>query len=462
MTDPQPTGEAVARALGDSFSGTVHLPGQEPYDTERLAWMRAVDSRPAAVAVATGTEDIQAAVRAARDLGVPFAVQGTGHGAVLPSDGGLLLRTSALNKVAVDPAARTALVEPGALWSDVIAAAAPHGLAPLSGTSSVGAMGFTLGGGVSWLSREYGYAADSLLSAEVVGADGELRTASADENTDLLWALRGGSGNFGVVTRFVIRLYPVRTVYAGAAFFPVERAAEGLASYLEWVPSVPDQMSTAVLLMRMPPGPPMPEPLRGKQFLCLRVCFDGPADEGERLVKPLLDAWGAPLNSHLGELPFPQSGPAITGPPMPPMVAKQEIDLFHELPQDAVDAMVASAGAGSPAPPMSMIEVRHWGGAMAAPGPDAGPAGHRDVPFSVITTAMVPAPEAAGRVNGWVAGVTDRLRPYATGGTFLNFLTDPTRTRSAFTDANWARLTEAKRTWDPENFFRVNHNIPPR
>lgn len=461
MTDPQPAGAAVARALGDSFSGAVHLPGNEPYDTERLAWMRVVDSRPAAVAVATGAEDVQAAVRAARDLGLPFAVQSTGHGAVLPSDGGLLLRTSSLNRVEVNPEARTALVEPGALWSDVIAAAAPHGLAPLSGTSSVGAMGFTLGGGIGWLSREYGYAADSLLSAEVVGADGELRTASADDNADLLWALRGGSGNFGVVTRYVIRLYPVRTVYAGAAFFPVERGGEGFAHYLEWVPSVPDQMATAVLLMRMPPGPPIPEPMRGKQFLCLRVCFDGPASEGERLLKPLLDAWGTPLMNGITEMPYAQAGPAIAGPPPPPMVATQEIDLFRELPQEAVDTMVAAAGADSPAPPMSTVEIRHWGGAMAAPDPDAGPAGHRDVPFSVITTAMIPGPEAAERVNGWAKGLADRLRPYATGGTFLNFLVDPTRTRTAFTEANWARLTEAKRKWDPDNFFRINHNIPP-
>ncbi|GAA3150516.1 FAD-binding oxidoreductase [Streptomyces rameus] len=461
MTDPQP-GEAVARALGGSFAGAVHLPGAESYGTERLAWMRAVDSHPAAVAEATGADDIQAAVRAARELGLPFAVQSTGHGAVLPSDGGLLLRTSTLNRVEVDPAARTALVGPGALWSDVIAAAAPHGLAPLSGTASVGATGFTLGGGIGWLSRAYGYAADSLLSAEVVCADGELRTANADENGDLWWALRGGSGNFGVVTGYVIRLYPVRTVYAGAAFFPIERGADGLAHYLEWVPTVPDQMSTAVLLMRMPPGPPMPEPMRDKQFLCLRVCYDGPADEGERLLKPLLDAWGTPLINHIAEMPYAQSGPAITGPPPPPMVAAQEIDLFHELPQDAVDMMVAAGGADSPAPPMSTVEVRHWGGAMAAPGPDAGPAGHRDVPFSVITTAMVPAPEAAERVDGWVHGLADRLRPYATGGTFLNFLTDGTRTRTAFTDTNWARLTEAKRRWDPDNFFRVNHNIPPR
>ncbi|WP_306323270.1 MULTISPECIES: FAD-binding oxidoreductase [unclassified Streptomyces] len=461
MTDPQPVGERVARALGDSFSGALHLPGNEPYDTERLAWMRVVESRPAAVAVASGAADIQAAVRAARDLDVPFAVQSTGHGAVRPSDGGLLLRTSSLNRVVVDPGARTALVEPGALWSDVIAAAAPHGLAPLSGTSSVGALGFTLGGGIGWLSRRYGLAADSLLSAEIVGADGTLRTADADSHRDLLWALRGGSGNFGAVTRYTIRLYPVRTVYAGAAFFPVERGGEGLAGYLEWAPTVPDEMSTAVLLMRMPPGPPIPEPMRGKQFLCLRVCFDGPASEGERLLKPLLDTWGTPLMNGIAEMPFAQSGTAIAGPPPPPMVAAQEIDLFHELPREAVDVMVAAAGADSPAPPMSTVEIRHWGGAMAAPGPDAGPAAHRDAPYSVITTAMIPGPQAAEGVTGWTKGLASRLRPYATGGTFLNFLIDPARTRSAFTEANWARLTEAKRKWDPDNVFRINHNIPP-
>ncbi|MFJ7246792.1 FAD-binding oxidoreductase [Kitasatospora sp. NPDC098652] len=462
MTDRPQASEAVARALRPAFAGAVHLPGDEAYDTERLAWMRAVESRPAAVAMATGTEDIQAAVRAARQAGVPFALQGTGHGAVHPSDGGLLLRTSALNAVTVAPASRTAVVQAGALWSDVIAAAAPFGLAPLSGTPMVGAAGFTLGGGIGWLSREFGYAADSLVSAEVVGADGQLRTASAAENPDLYWALRGGSGNFGVAAEFTVRLYPVATVYAGHLLFDLDRAPEGVPHYLEWAPQQPGHLSTALLMMRMPPGPPVPEPFRGKQFLCLRVCFDGSATEGERLLKPLFDTLGAPVAGALTEMPFAQAGPAIAGPPPPPMVAHQVIDLFHTVPQAGVDAMVAAAGTGSAAPPMSTVEIRHWSGAMATPGPDAGPVGHRDVPFSVITTAMIPAPAMAAPVRDWADGLHARLAPFATGGTFLNFLTDGSKTRTAYTEANWSRLQEAKRTWDPENFFRVNHNIPPR
>ncbi len=453
--------ERVAQTLRGSFAGAVHLPADEPYESERLAWMRAVEQRPAVVATASGAADVRAAVLTAREHGIPFAVQSAGHGAVRPLDGGLLLKTSALTQVTVDPERRTARFGPGAAWADVIAAAAPHGLAPLSGTPTVGATGFTLGGGIGWLSREYGYAADSLISAEVVSAAGRLHTASAEEHPDLYWALRGGSGNFGVATSLEIRLYPVTTVYAGAVMFPIQRAADLLAHYREWAPQQPDQMSTAVLLIRMPPGPPIPEPMRGKQFLALRVCFDGPADEAERLLKPLMDTAGQPLMNGLAVMPFAQSGGAITGPPPPPMVAAQVIDLFREIPEDAIDAMVAAAGADSPAPPMSTVEVRHWGGAMAEAGPDAGPAGHRDVPFSIITTAMIPAPQLDAPVRAWADALATRLLPYATGGTFLNFLTDPALTRTAFTEQNYARLVEAKRTWDPDNFFRLNHNIPP-
>ncbi|MGA5704449.1 FAD-binding oxidoreductase [Peterkaempfera bronchialis] len=455
------TSDAAARILRDAFTGAVHLPGDQPWDTARLAWMRGVDSRPAIVAEAAGPEDVRAGVLAAREHGLPFAVQSTGHGAVLPSDGGLLLTTSRMAEVTVDPGSRTARVGPGAVWADVIAAAAPHGLAPLSGTPSIGATGFTLGGGIGWLSRRYGFAADSLLSADLVTADGRLVTATADDHPDLHWALRGGSGNFGVVTSMEVRLHPVARVHAGMALYPVGRAREVLACYREWAQEEPDELSTALLLMRMPPFPGVPEPLRGKQFLALRACFAGSSEEAERHLKPLRDAAGQPVVDSIGPMEFARSGAAITGPPPPPMVARQQIDLFRTLPDEMLETIVEAAGEGADSPLMSSVEIRHWGGAMARPDADAGPAGHRDVPFSVITTAMVGTPEQQVTVDAWVDGLTDRLRPHATGGTFLNFLTDPARTRSAFTAANWARLVEVKRTWDGDNFFRLNHNIPP-
>jgi len=221
----------TARRLARSFSGAIHLPGEDEYDVQRATWSGALDQRPALVAEAESAADVRAAVVAAQEHGLPLAVQSTGHGMHVAADGALLLKTSAMAEVLVDPDRRVARVGPGARWGEVIAAAAPFGLAPLSGTSpSVGVAGYTLGRGLSWLSRKHGFAADSLLRADVVTADGAIVTANAERNADLLWGLRGGGGNFGVATSLQIALHPVSTVYGGSALFDLERAGELLAT----------------------------------------------------------------------------------------------------------------------------------------------------------------------------------------------------------------------------------------
>src|SRR4051794_1667166 len=227
---------AAVRRLRRSFAGSVLVPGDDRYDAARRPWRPGLDPRPVMVAEAQDAADVRAAIVTAREHDLPVAVQATGHGTIVPSDGGVLIKTSRMAGVLVDPGRRIARAGPGARWRDVIAAAAPFGLAPLSGTApSVGVAGYTLGGGVGWLSRRYGFAADSLVRAEVVTADGRVRTASADRHPDLFWALRGGSGNFGVVTSLEFRLYPVAQVYAGTAYFPIGRAGETLARFRDWV-----------------------------------------------------------------------------------------------------------------------------------------------------------------------------------------------------------------------------------
>ena len=237
--------------LRPAFRGPVHLPGEPAYDAHRATWSGKIDPRPAVVAEASTPSDVRAAVLIAQEHGLPFAVQSTGHGTHVPADGGLLLKTSRMAEVLVDPDRRIARVGPGAVWGDVIAAAAPCGLAPVTGSSpDVGVVGFTLGGGVGWLSRKLGYGADSLLRVDIVTADGRLLRASADENADLFWAVRGGGGNFGVVTALELRLHPVTRVYAGTATFPISRAAETLARYRDWAPSQPDELTTTIVLTR--------------------------------------------------------------------------------------------------------------------------------------------------------------------------------------------------------------------
>ncbi len=406
--------------LSQAFRGQVHLPGSDRYDSLRATWSRRIDPRPAIVAEALTPADVRAAVLTAQVNDLPLGVQATGHGTHVPADGGLLLKTSRMAEVLVNADRRIARVGPGACWGDVIAAAAPFGLAPLSGSStSVGVAGYTLGGGLGWLSRKYGFAADSLLRVDVVTADGRLLTATADRDADLFWAVRGGGANFGVVTALEFRLYPVARVYAGTAHFPVERAAETLARYRDWARSEqPDELSASVVVT--------------EDALAIRGLYAGEADDARRALRPLFEVAGRPLVDDFRMMGFADTG-SIGG------TAPRRFELFDDLTDDVIAAAIAA--------PVNAIEVRSWGGAMAQPRPDAGPVGHRDVPFSITIDGP---PEAA-----------DGLAPYATGGSFLNFLGDPARTESAYTAENWARLRDLKRAYDPDNVFGLSHNIAP-
>ncbi|HEU4948545.1 MAG TPA: FAD-binding oxidoreductase [Kribbella sp.] len=424
----------AAGLLDGRFAGSVHLPGEVEYDVQRRALFPTMDPRPLVVAEAAGADDVRAAVLAARRYGLPFAVQATGHGTRVPSDGGLLLKTTAMTSVLVDPQRRIAKVGPGAKWGTVIDAAAPFGLAPLAGSSrDVGVTGYTLGGGVGWLSRKFGFAADSVLRAEVVTDDGRLVTTGPDERPDLFWALRGGTGNFGIVTSLEFRLHPVSQVHAGIAYFGIERAVETLAFYRDWVDRIPNELSTAVVLTRIPESPEVPEPLWGRRSLAIRALYAGQGALAEHILRPLFEIAGPALAGGLRTMGFAESAMGGT--------AARYLDLVDDLPDDLIDGLAGLTDESAPT-----VEIRHWGGAMAHPGPGAGPVGHRSAPYSLIIDQE--APELA-----------DVLRP--TGRTFVNFLADPGRTASAYTAADYRRLREVKRTYDPDNFFHLNHNIPP-
>ena len=286
----------------------------------------------------------------------------------------------------------------------------------MTGSSpTVGVAGFTLGGGVGWLSRKLGFAADSLLRVDIVTADGRLRRASAHDNSDLFWALRGGGGNFGVVTALEFRLHRVSRVYAGTATFPISRAAETLARYRDWAASQPDELTTGIVLT--------------KDSVALRAAYVGEPDAAERALSPLWEAAGTPVTSDLRPMGYAETA-TLGG------TAPRQFELFAELPDAVLRAAVdATARANA-------VELRHWGGAMRR---GTGPVGHREVPFSITVDG---APEAT-------------LARHATGGSFLNFLQDPSRTHTAYTADDYRRLREVKRAHDPENLFAVGHTIPP-
>jgi FAD/FMN-containing dehydrogenase len=432
-TPPNPQGRPSH--LRQLLRGQIYEPGDDGYDEARRAWNPRVDPRPGLVAEACGAADVRASVEWARTHEVPITVQSTGHGTRVARDGGLLIKTSRMTGVLIDPERRTVRVGPGTRWGAVADAAAPLGLAPLSGSSTdVGVAGYALGGGLAWLSRKYGYAADSLLRADVVTADGRQVTASRDSHQDLFWALRGGGANFGIVTSLEFRLFPVAAVYAGIAYFPVERAlsdrgAQTLARYREFAVTEPDELTTAVMLVDDTPAGTGPA-------LAIRALYTGTARDARRALRPLFDAAGTPVLDGMREMSFAQTR---TVPVLSPGNLELAAGLSDELIGDLMTAFSVAA--------TSSVEVRHWGGAMAHAGQDAGPVGHRDVPFSVVVNGP---PEAAAVVRG-----------HTTGGSFLNFQPDVTRTESAYTPADYRRLRDIKRDWDPDNVLGFVHNIPP-
>ena len=317
------TGSMAGRdpyALRAAIAGQVFVPGQAGYDQARRGWNLAVDERPAIVVEAGSAADVAQAVRYARAHGMRIAPQGTGHGAeaLEPLAGAMLLRTTRMRRVRIDPAARTARAEAGAVWADVTIPAAEHGLAALAGSSpDVGVAGYILGGGFGWLARRYGLAANSVIAAELVRPDGDLVRADAGHEPDLFWAVRGGGG-VGVVTALEMRLYPVGELYAGDLFFPIQRAAEVLHAWREWTATVPDEITSIAHLVRFPPLPEVPEPLRGRAFIVVEAACLGGAASGAELTGPLRrlgperDTFAMIPVSALGQLNMdpPQPGPS--------------------------------------------------------------------------------------------------------------------------------------------------------
>ncbi|MDQ5818736.1 MAG: FAD-binding oxidoreductase [Actinomycetota bacterium] len=459
------TGTIPAQAveqLRARLRGALLRPGEEGYDEARAAWNLNARQRPAAVVMAEEASDVLAVVHFARNLGLGVGVMATGHGVGAPSDGGLLVNTSLMRGVRVDPVARTARVEAGALWKDVIPEAQAHGLAGLAGSAPhVGVVGYTMGGGFGWLGRRYGLNSASVTDADVVTADGELLRLSADVNADLFWGLKGGGGNFGIVTSLEFRLYPLTTVYGGAVFYPVEKAREVLDLYARWSAGLPDEMTTAVAFMNVLPLPSLPEPLQGRSVVVVKGCYCGekPA-EGEEMFRPVREGLGEHIIDTFGEMPVAAMD-AISKDPVDPMGVIQHAEMLSDLSPEAIDALVRVAGAGSP---LIMLEIRQLGGALARTPEHLNPMGSGEARFSMNAIGATFTPETAEAIKAHIANLVEATRPYQTGETFFNFLeVDPAedRVRAAYPPEDWERLVALKVEHDPENIFRFNRNIPP-
>ncbi|MDX3567781.1 FAD-binding oxidoreductase [Streptomyces sp. ID05-47C] len=444
------------------IQGPVLHPGDDGYDAELTGFNLAVRHSPDVVVGATGTGDVVAAMRWAATTGTPVAVQATGHGANSPVDSGLLINTARMADVRIDPAARRATICAGAKWRHVLDAAAPHGLAALSGTSTdAGAVGYTVGGGLPVLGRAYGYAADMVRSFHVVTPDGTLRTASDIEEPELFWALRGGKGNVGVVTDMVTELIPLSRVLGGGVFSPGEHAGSLLTAWADWTRTVPERMCSTFTVLRMPPLPQIPEPLRGGFFARVAIAWPGDPAEGDALLAPIRAAAPVVLDT-VHDMPYTEVD-AIHMDPQDPLPARESCTLLRDLTPDAIAAFLGQCGpAAAPDYPLLLVGLRHMGGALARPGPTGDAICARDAGYLVESVGALPDPDAARAVEAATVALYTALLPYGTGRTMVNLHGRPgddTDRARAWTPEVYSRLCADKAAYDPQNLLRFGHSV---
>ena len=451
--------------LRGSLRGPVIGPDDEGYDAVRAIWNGAIDRRPACVARCTGVADVVAAVRFARERGLLVAVRSGGHGVGGHAlcDGGLVIDLSPMKGIRVDPAARTARAEAGVLWGELDRETQLHGLATVGGiVTHTGIAGLTLGGGIGWLMRKHGATVDNLLSVDLVTAEGELLTASGDENPDLFWGIRGGGGNFGVVTSFEYRLHPVGpTVLAGPIFHPFGDAREVLAFYREFIATAPDELTTIFELSVAPPLPFLPEDMHGKPIVMVGACYAGAPEDGIDVVRPLKE-FGTPTADLLEPKPY-LALQSMFDPFVPHGWHRywKSVEL-PPLTDDAIDTLVDHSSA--PTSPKAYTIVFQLGGALARVGEDEMAFSQRGTAHNVNINAVWTEDDPEGeRHVAWARDFFDAMQAHAGGRVYVNFLGEEggSRVRQAYGARNYERLVELKRAYDPTNFFRLNQNIEP-
>ena len=444
--------------------GEILRPGDPGYDAARSIWNGTIDRRPAFICRCRTTAEVADAVRFAADSGLLLAVRAGGHS--IPGwsvcEGGLMIDLSLMKGIAVDAGRLVATAEPGLLWADYDAAVQDHGLASPGGEiSHTGVAGLTLGGGIGWLSRRFGLACDNLLAAEVVLADGSVVNASEHENPELFWGLRGGGGNFGVVTRFTFRLHPVPPMMAGFVMYPAEQAVEVLANFEAVSRQAPDELSLMAALLTAPPAPFVPEGLRLKPVVAVAACHVGPVQEGTAAVAPLR-AFGKPALDTFGIQHYVDIQRWFDDSVPHGLHYHVRSEWLKQLDSDAIAELVAMGGRRSS--PLSQVLVRRMGGATARVPADATAFRFRHAAH-MLTIAAVWAPSDAEpeRHRDWCRASWAAMRPSSAGGGYVNHLTDEgdERVREAYGADTWARLVTVKRRYDPGNLFRMNQNIPP-
>jgi len=464
MTTPRstPTPEAID-AFAAALRGDLVRAGDDAYDDARKLYNAMIDKRPALIARCADVADVIAAVAFARDAELPLAIRGGGHngGGLGSVDDGLVIDMAAMNGVRVDPQARTVRVEGGATWGKVDHAAHAFGLAVPSGIiSTTGVGGLTLGGGLGHLTRRHGLTIDNLIEVDVVLADGRLVTAHAHEHQDLFWAVRGGGGNFGVVTSFLFRAHPVGTIVGGPTLWSLDDAAEVMRWYRDFIREAPRDLTGFFAFLTIPPGPPFPEHLHHQKVCGVVWCYAGPPERADEVFAPVA-AFGTPILHGVHEMPFPALQGAFDGLYPPGHQWYWRADFFDELSDAAIAAHVAHA---AQMPTMqSSMHLYPIDGAAHDVADDATPWSYRDATWAQVIVGVDPDPAKAETLAAWTKAYWAALHPHSSGGAYVNFMMDEgqERVRATYRD-NYPRLARVKAAYDPENLFRVNQNVEPQ
>lgn len=449
--------------LKGKVRGEVLLPGDAEYQSARQIWNAMISKRPAIIVRCTTTADVVAAVNFARENGLLLAVRGGGHNIAGNAlcDNGIVIDLSRMRAASVDPAARLVTIEGGATLADLDAATQAYGLAtPVGINSTTGLAGLTLGGGFGWLSRKYGMTIDNLVSAEIVTAAGEVLRVSSSEHSELFWALRGGGGNFGVVTRFQFRLHPVGPeVLSGLIVYPIAEAKSVLRQYREFTAKAPDELSVWIVLRNAPPLPFLAEDIHGTAIVALALCYSGDPKLGEPLIAPLRN-FGTPAGVHVGVQPYSAWQQAFD-----PLLAAGARNYwkshnFRVLEDGLLDTVVEFI-VKLPSPQCEIF-FGNLGGATGRPAPDATAYAHRDAEYVMNVHGRWESPSDDAQCIAWARDLFKATAPFASGGVYVNFLTadEGERVRTAY-GANYDRLSQVKLLYDPGNLFRMNMNIPP-
>ena len=443
--------------------GSIIGPDDDGYEEARVVYNAMIDRRPAAVVRAANAGDVMAAVDFARENGLDLAVRGGGHS--VPGfgtcDGGVVIDLSGMRGVRVDPATSTARAEGGATWGDFNAATYPFGLATTGGIiSTTGVGGLTLGGGIGYLTRGFGLSLDNLVSADVVTADGRFQTASERENADLFWALRGGGGNYGVVTSFEFQLHPVKDIYGGPMFFELSEVANVLEFFRSYIADAPEEMGAFPAFQIAPPLPFIPEDRHGDTFIAMVACWAGPLEQGESALKPFHDV--APVVAEfVGPMPYPALNSAFDALVPPGLQHYWKASFVKELTDDGIAAHLKY---GPEVPVVnSTVHIYPINGAAHRVASDATAFAYRDANFATVIAGMWPDPSQNEANTKWVRDYYDAFAPHSEAGGYINFMAGDDQDRiKANYKGNYDRLVEIKRKFDPDNLFHLNQNISPQ